>query len=61
MPFQQDVKPFMFSGYDLSDWLCSRNPFANINGFGAFSTLDTGNVLGWMERVDFVNEFMCCY
>ena len=33
------IKSDVEQGYDLSEWLCSRNPFANINGFGKFSLL----------------------
>ena len=33
------IKSDVEQGYDLSEWLCSRNPFANINGFGKFTLL----------------------
>jgi len=33
------IKSDVEQGYDLSEWLCSRNPFANINGFGKFGLI----------------------
>ena len=34
------IKSDVEQGYDLSEWLCSRNPFANINGFGTRRLLE---------------------